>query len=525
MNTKFNISVLSGSVLLACIAAPFNASAHGYMDSPKARQAFCQAQGGYWWPEDGSNIPNLACRAAFLESGHVQFIQEHEFAVNTPDYLNQAAVEANVPDGTLCAAGSHEKRGMNLPSAHWQKTVVTPNANGEIQVRYRATTPHNPSFWQFYLTKPGFNPATDTLTWKNIELIQSHDNIEFVKDPDGKRYYEMSVAIPAERAGEAVLYSRWQRVDVVGEGFYNCSDIIIERDTVTPVDWFPLGYFVRQGQNANAGDTVQVRLFDATGLEVVNQLFAVNASNQATWQSELAAKLNLDYASELQIGVKNASGDIVFDEANLTSNQVYATSSDHSFALSVIAASENTAPNVNPVADVVMDEGSQTLVHVHAFDDENDPLSYQFTVPNEFTYSVDGPNLTLNAPEVSANANFTIQVSVSDGKLSTPASFTVTVNDTATNPDVPAWDASKAYNAGDKVSYLGTVYKAKWWVQGEKPNSSDAWQSLSQSTDDAWLSSKAYSAGDIVSHNSQKYQARWWTKGEEPGTASVWQTL
>lgn len=525
MNTKFNLSVLSGSVVLACATASLNVSAHGYMDSPKARQAFCQAQGGYWWPADGSNIPNLACRAAFLESGHVQFIQEHEFAVNTPDYLSQAAVEANVPNGTLCAAGSAEKRGMDLPSPHWQKTVVKPNANGDIQIRYRATTPHNPSFWQFYLTKPGFNPATDSLTWQNIELVQSHDNIEFVKDPDGKRYYEMSVAIPADRSGDAVLYSRWQRIDVVGEGFYNCSDIVIERDTVTPTDWFALGYFVRQGQNAVAGDSVHVRLFDAIGNEVVNQLFAVTAENQAIWQSKLAEKLNLDYASEMQVGVKNSAGEIVFDDANLASNQVFATSSEHSFALSVISAPENTAPQVHQVSPVSMDEGTETLVHVHAFDDENDPLTYQFTVPSEFTYSVDGPNLTLVAPSVTAATNFTVNVTVSDGKLSTPSSFTVTVNDVVVNPDVPAWDANKAYNAGEKASYQGKVYKAKWWVKGETPDTSRAWELATPSQGDAWQVGKAYSAGDTVTHNSQKYQARWWTQGEEPGTAPVWQQL
>jgi chitin-binding protein len=96
-----------------------------------------------------------------------------------------------------------------------------PNANGDIQIRYLASTPHNPSFWQFYITKPSFNSATDVLTWQDLQLVQEHDNIEVVKDPDGKRYYEMSVAIPQDRSGEAILYSRWQRNDVVGEGFYN----------------------------------------------------------------------------------------------------------------------------------------------------------------------------------------------------------------------------------------------------------------------------------------------------------------
>jgi predicted carbohydrate-binding protein with CBM5 and CBM33 domain len=42
-----------------------------------------------------------------------------------------------------------------------------------------------------------------------------------------------------------LLYSRWQRDDVVGEGFYNCSDINIVRDDIDPGQWQPLGYFIK----------------------------------------------------------------------------------------------------------------------------------------------------------------------------------------------------------------------------------------------------------------------------------------
>ncbi|WP_053047554.1 lytic polysaccharide monooxygenase [Thalassomonas viridans] len=150
-NHKLTQKVLGKGVVLGLGLLAFQAptvSGHGYVDSPKVRQAICQAQGGYWWPETGENIPNPACRAAYLATGYVQFIQEHEFAVNITDYHNQEAVEAHVPDGLLCSAGSEEKGGMNLPSPHWQTTEVIPDEQNNIQLRFRATTPHNPSFWQ-----------------------------------------------------------------------------------------------------------------------------------------------------------------------------------------------------------------------------------------------------------------------------------------------------------------------------------------------------------------------------------------
>lgn len=43
---------------------------------------------------------------------------------------------------------------------------------------------------------------------------------------------------------------------------------------------------------------------------------------------------------------------------------------------------------------------------------------------------------------------------------------------------VRTWDSAAVYNGGDMVSYLGRRYRAKWWTQGEKPDSSDVWEDL-----------------------------------------------
>jgi hypothetical protein len=41
-----------------------------------------------------------------------------------------------------------------------------------------------------------------------------------------------------------------------------------------------------------------------------------------------------------------------------------------------------------------------------------------------------------------------------------------------------AWDKTAVYTGGDIVSYEGCQYRAKWWTQGEKPDSSDVWEDL-----------------------------------------------
>ncbi|MFF2154688.1 glycosyl hydrolase family 18 protein [Paenibacillus chitinolyticus] len=40
-----------------------------------------------------------------------------------------------------------------------------------------------------------------------------------------------------------------------------------------------------------------------------------------------------------------------------------------------------------------------------------------------------------------------------------------------------AWDSTKVYTGGQKVSYNGKVFEAKWWTQGETPSQANTWGS------------------------------------------------
>ena len=190
-------------LLFGALIAPLS-HGHGYVQQPQARQQFCVEDGGYWWPDDGSNMPNSACRAAFLDSGTVPFTQHHEFSANVANYNNIEAVKAVVTDGTLCAAGDPAKRGMDLPHPDWQKTQVVTNAQGQMEFIFYASTPHNPSYWEFYLSKPGFDSATQVLNWHNLDLIDSAANVA-TEMVNGQRVYRIPVQLPANRQGDAIL--------------------------------------------------------------------------------------------------------------------------------------------------------------------------------------------------------------------------------------------------------------------------------------------------------------------------------
>ncbi|WP_249199142.1 lytic polysaccharide monooxygenase [Photobacterium sp. GJ3] len=358
------------------------AQAHGYMEYPPARQEICAQDGGYWDSTDGSTIPNAACRAAFLESGWYPFVQKPEFATLVSDFNNQAAVELAIPDGKLCSAADSKKSGMDLPSPYWQKTTIDTTNQGQLSVLYRAETPHNPSFWKFYLTKPGFDSATQVLTWGDLELIADVGNIP-TTTINGLKYYQMTITLPTDRTGDAILYTRWQRDDPAGEGFYNCTDIrFAGSDTGQPDAWTQAGAFVKATDIAQPDETVWFRIFDQNGVEAVSEQLAITAANQSQsiWAATLADTVNQTYPQQVQVGKQGADGSIVFDAQDLYGNQIFLKNRDYTYQLDI--------------------------------------------------------------------------------KLL---------------PAAPAWDANKAYVAGDKVLFEGLVYTAKWWTKGEQPGQAAVW--------------------------------------------------
>lgn len=83
------------------------------------------------------------------------------------------------------------------------------------------------------------------------------------------------------------------------------------------------------------------------------------------------------------------------------------------------------------------------------------------------------------------------------------------------------WEAITIYNIGDKVTYEGKPYQAKWWTKGDRPDKSEAWKILNSEVV-RWDSEKPYLAGDMVTYEGKTYEAKWWTRGDEPNKNTVW---
>ncbi|WP_395640439.1 carbohydrate-binding protein [Pseudolysinimonas sp.] len=93
----------------------------------------------------------------------------------------------------------------------------------------------------------------------------------------------------------------------------------------------------------------------------------------------------------------------------------------------------------------------------------------------------------------------------------------------ATTPDgVAVWTASRIFEAGDVVSYADTTWTAQWYTRNQQPGDANGpWRENAAAPEDgspaAWTASDIYVAGDRVTYSGQQYEAKWWTRNQPPG--------
>ncbi|WP_315903219.1 glycoside hydrolase family 19 protein [Photobacterium sp. TY1-4] len=112
---------------------------------------------------------------------------------------------------------------------------------------------------------------------------------------------------------------------------------------------------------------------------------------------------------------------------------------------------------------------------------------------------------------------------------------------TGASATYPNYNPDAVYQSGDQVLYQGHLYEARQPVQNIIPApgaESDSWQWLGERSEQpqatlatsypAYQASQIYVNGDRVSYNGQVYEAKWWTQGEAPdapNSTGVWQHI
>jgi len=164
---------------------------------------------------------------------------------NFPGYASTGFSYADyVPDGTISSAGVNDGvqsglnfSGLNTPSPNWAMIDVT--AGATFAMKWFATAPHDPSHFDVYFTKVGFDVATEEMGWGDLDLIgrwSSDDPANLVTVGAGVNpvtggpitTYNWNIVIPADRVGHVAAVVVWQREDPAGEAFFSTNDFNVQ---------------------------------------------------------------------------------------------------------------------------------------------------------------------------------------------------------------------------------------------------------------------------------------------------------
>ncbi|QUM81181.1 lytic polysaccharide monooxygenase [Moritella sp. 5] len=490
---KAALTVATLSIYSALFSA--QALAHGWSEYPVARQKICSDQGGIW----SGTPPNAACAQAKDISGPYPFVQKNEFSININDFNNIKAVKNAIPDGTLCYANDPQKKGMGAAHSGWNRTKVQA---GTFQYVFKATAQHNPSFWQFYLTKPNAD-LSKPLAWGDLELIQEEGNISAV---GGK--YHTNVTIPTDRVGDAVLFVRWQRIDAAGEGFYNCSDITIVNNDVTPPpvdpDPDPTSPYLVQGStfipqnisldSASVGDTVSYKVLNKNSVEHASFSLVITDENKNDWDRLLASNVNGWYESTNDGNVfigrwHDEMNHYMYFKNDLHSNYFNSKDSRASGEFSIttedIGIDAVILPKVLKNLDGASVEHGDYVVLTHS-ESEGDATNVEWLqtsgLPVHMNIGSNNELIIKTADLPNRREEFTFKLLLSNSSVTDADvySFVMEPSDITeptepTEPDTNTWSASQTYTAKDVVTYKGKSWTAQWWTSNEEPGTTGQW--------------------------------------------------
>lgn len=133
---------------------------------------------------------------------------------------------------------------------------------------------------------------------------------------------------------------------------------------------------------------------------------------------------------------------------------------------------EDNEKPTTPTISVTNISSSSATIQAKATDNVG-VVNYEIKIGSTLYNSADG-QLVLN--NLSANTDYHVEVVAIDAagnrSITAETEFKTTEQPTSS---YPAWDADQIYLGGERVSYNGKNYEAKWWTRGNEPDKSDAY--------------------------------------------------
>lgn len=199
-----NVAIFALTISSVSLFISSDASAHGYISSPKSRVIMCK--------ENGVENPTLPACIAAKAAGNEGLYTPQEVSVGgvKDDHRNY------IPDGKLCSVGRANLAGMDLNRTDWPATKVSP---GATPFTWTMTAAHKTKYFRYYITREGHD-LTKPLKWDDLDLI-------YDSGPAGQQNGVTHTVNLPFRTGKHIVYSIWQRdwETDAAEGFYQCVDV------------------------------------------------------------------------------------------------------------------------------------------------------------------------------------------------------------------------------------------------------------------------------------------------------------
>jgi predicted carbohydrate-binding protein with CBM5 and CBM33 domain len=188
------------------------ASAHGSATDPPSRNYGC-------WNRWGSDFQNPAmatqdpmCWQAWQANPNAMWNWNGLYRENV-----RGDHQGAIPDGQLCSAGHTESGRYNSLDTvgPWQ----TVNKGSRFTLTITDQARHGADYLRVYVTKQGFDPATQALGWGDLDLVGEAGRIASAGE------YRIDVDT-GTRTGRHVVYTIWQ-ASHMDQSYYFCSDVVL----------------------------------------------------------------------------------------------------------------------------------------------------------------------------------------------------------------------------------------------------------------------------------------------------------
>ncbi|WP_430786522.1 lytic polysaccharide monooxygenase auxiliary activity family 9 protein [Actinoplanes sp. G11-F43] len=183
------------------------AQAHGTIINPASRAYQCWQTWGSQHTNPAMQTQDPMCWQAFQANPDTMW----NWMSALRDGLG-GQFQAKTPDGQLCSNGLTRNDSLNRPGA-WKRT----NLSNNFTVQLYDQASHGADYFRVYVSKQGFNPATQSLGWGNLDFITQTgryapaNNISFNVNTSGY-------------TGHHILFVIWQ-ASHLDQAYMWCSDV------------------------------------------------------------------------------------------------------------------------------------------------------------------------------------------------------------------------------------------------------------------------------------------------------------